>query len=188
MAFIGFSVPTDTVRILTEIEVPGEREDSRHLHTTMFLLGKNVPIEDIAKATEVIYNVASKTRPFTMRTRKISSFPPSDSSDGIYPIICPIESEELHSLRETLRKAFDKAKVPYSKTFPDYKPHVTLSFSKEAFKDTSIPPVEWGAHEIILWGGDSGDQRIAVHFPLSLKNRVASIAERYKSLTQRRLM
>lgn len=184
MAFIGFSVPTDTVRVLTEIDVPGDKVDSRHLHTTLLMLEDNVDIKTLAKAMEAIYGVASKQRPFTLRTRRVSCFTPSDTSGGIYPVICPLESEEVHKLWDDLKAALDQVGVRYSKKFPDYKPHVTLSYSEEKMDDLEIPVVEWGAHDIVLWGGDEGDQRINIHFPLSLKSRTAAMVERYRHQLQ----
>lgn len=172
MAFLGFAVPHATARILSEIEVPGEREDISHFHITMVMLGDEVPIEQISKATEVAYAVISKMRPFTVSTKVVSCFDKKGS--GKVPIICLVESPELHQLWAEVCAAFDEAGVEYSKKFPIYRPHVTLSFADAPIEDIPIPEVSWGAHELVLWGGDSGDRRVVVHLPFSLKNRVAS--------------
>ena len=171
MSCIGFKVPHETARLLSEIEVPGERENPGHFHITMFIFGDETPIGELSKAIEAAYKVACTVRPFTVRVSRVSCFPGNPS--GV-PIICPVESPELHQLWEDLKQAFDEAGVDYSKKYPVYKPHVTLSYAKEPIQGIEIPTVEWGAHELVLWGGDSGDRRLIVNLPFSLKDRVAS--------------
>lgn len=177
MAFIGFGLPPETIRILTEIDIPGERVDSRHLHTTLVCLESKVSVEDLAEVMKVTYEYVSKKRPFVMKTTRVDYFPATESSDNVYPIICPVESEELHDFCAGYKEALDKQGIEFKKNFPIYKPHVTLAYSEKKIKPFKIPPVVWGAHEVIIWGGDTGDQRLVVHLPMSLKDRVAS---RYK--------
>lgn len=35
-------------------------------------------------------------------------------------------------------------------------------------KDQKIPSLEWGVGELVLWGGDSGDEKLSVTFPFAL--------------------
>lgn len=174
MAIVAFALNSDTSRILSEIQVPGERESQKHV--TLLFLGDDVPVERLAKAMEAAYQVAATTRPFTLRTDTVTCFP---KNPGGVPIICKIESEELHALHDRLKAAFDEAGIEYSKKWPDFKPHVTLAYADEEIEDISIPPMEWGAHELIIWGGNSGDQRVIIHIPFSLKNRTASVVRRF---------
>lgn len=173
MSFLGLRVPHETARLLSELEIPGQKDPVGHFHITILFLGDNVPIETIGKALVATYGVASQTQPFTVSTSRISCFPPKKSAtsprDGKAPIICRIDSDALHSMRGKLCKSFDDASVPYDKKFPEYKPHVTLGWSEEVMDDKRIPTVEWGAHELVLWGGDEGDRRVTLTFPLSLK-------------------
>lgn len=171
MAFIGFAVPPSTALVLSDIPVPGDLEAPGTMHVTMLNLGDDVPIEMLSKAMTVAYGVLTTFRPFTMKTSRVTCFP--GNSHGV-PIICPVESPELHELHEKLGKALDEAGVFYSKKFPVFKPHVTLAYASKAIPDRSIPTIEWGAHELVLWGGDSGAKRLVVHFPLSLTDRVAA--------------
>jgi 2'-5' RNA ligase len=164
MAFIGFRVPAETAQLFKSIDVPGDRENFHHI--TILNFGDTMSIEDIGLGLEVAYDVISEMQPFKVKTNKITCFPGGD--DGV-PIICPVESEELHELWEKLGEAFDEAGISFSKKFPVYKPHVTLSFAPEPIDDRSIPTIEWGAHELVLWGGDGGDRGIAVHIPFSLR-------------------
>jgi hypothetical protein len=120
-----------------------------------------------------VYGVTSQTKPFMVGTNKITTFPPHPDH-GTVPVICPIISPPLHDLQARLRVALDRAKVDYSKKFPEYKPHVTLSYledpaadaAKEAAQD--IPPIAWGVADIVLWGGEDSDQRFSANFPLSI--------------------
>ena len=172
MAFIGLKVPSDTALILSEIDYGGhgEPEPPGFYHITMHHLGDEVPIEVLTEAVRPVFEVCSETRPFLVSTSHVTTFPPHPEH-GTVPIICRIDSPELHALRDRLSEALDSAGVDYSRKFPEYKPHVTLAFAKglEDEVDLHLPvPVAWGAHEIVLWGGDKGANRVVVSFPLSL--------------------
>lgn len=168
MAILCLSVPHETARLLGEIKVPGEAVS--HHHVTIHHFGDDVSIEDLAEITIATYKVLRNTRPFTVSTSRVGCFQKNPS--GV-PVLCRIDSDELHELWERLGAAYDKRGVDYSKKFPEFKPHVTLSYAEEEFEDFRIPTVEWGAHELVLWGGDDGDRRLLVTFPLSLEARVA---------------
>jgi 2'-5' RNA ligase len=180
MAIVGFAVPAATARILSEIDVPGVKEPVNNFHITVLMLDDDVPIDVIGDAMEAAYRVASRVRPFTARVSRISSFPAGN--DGV-PIICPVEAPELQAVWESLKASFDAKGVGYSKKFPVFKPHVTLSYSDQPFEDREIHPIEWGAHELVVWGGDRGDRRVVVTLPFSLVDRVAS---RYRVARQER--
>lgn len=175
MAFIGLKVPPETGRLLNELDVPGTKEPLHKYHITMMYIGDEVPFEDLLKAIEATYNVTSQSLPFSVRTNKISHFPNGDE----VPIICPIESPAIHILREKLVKSFDAAGVDFNKKHPNFTPHVTLAFDdKVPGKDRNINSLEWGAHELVLWGGDSGDDRLVVSFPFSMTS-TQKVARRY---------
>jgi len=176
MAFLGLKVPHETARILSEIDfgkAGGDKEPPSSMHITMCYLGKEVPIEKVAAMIPVIFAVVSQTTPFTVATSRVTTFP-ANPDDGV-PIICPIDSNELHAFRSALCSAFDGTSPPidYSKKY-SYKPHVTLGYNQDPLVsadnaiDLQIPVIEWGAHELVLWGGDSGDNRVIITFPLSV--------------------
>jgi len=171
MSFIGIKVPHEVGRLLHTIEVPGEKVPLHEFHVTLLYLGKEVPIETLGKAIVAAAEVAESYRPFRCTLTQTSSFPKGD--DGV-PIICPVDSPELHELNTQLKAAFDAAGVDYSKKFPDYKPHVTLAYSDEVTADTLFGPLEWSAYEMVLWGGDAGDERLATNFPFALPTTVAT--------------
>jgi 2'-5' RNA ligase len=173
MAALMLQVPAETARVLHELPVPGNRE--RHdPHVTVMYLGKNLPIERIGEMLPVIYDVTSKTLPFSVSTSHVSCFPGGD--DGV-PVIAQIDSPELHRFRKKLTQAFEAADIPYDRKHPEYKPHTTLAYDPDPDTevDLDIPEVSWGAHELVLWGADRGTGRLVVKFPLSLPNgKVAS--------------
>lgn len=171
MAFLGIAVPNETARLLSGIPVPGRKESRDRLHITMLFLGSTLPIGTVQKATGVLHGVMTSAKPFTVKTEKVTCFPKGE--DGV-PIICKIESPELMALRAEVAAAFDAAGIEFSKKFA-YSPHVTLAYADDPIKDTTLPTVEWGVHEVVLWGGDDGDSSISVTFPmtLSLPTKVA---------------
>lgn len=171
MSFLGIRVPHETARLLAGLDVPGNREPVSSFHVTMFFFGDDVPIDALAEIIKVTYGVTSETKPMTVRTSQVTSFPAGD--DG-QPIICRVESDALHDLRDKIKGAFDGANIEYSNKFPEFRPHVTLAYDPEPegdFKEERIPTVEWGAHELVLWGGDSGDDRLIVTFPIALTKK-----------------
>jgi 2'-5' RNA ligase len=174
MSFIGLKVPHETARLLGGLDVPGKREDISSLHVTMFYFGNGLDIGRLTDIIRVTFGVVANSKPFTVRTNRVTSFPAGDNGT---PIICRVESDALHDLREKIRKAYVKNGVEFANNHPEYKPHVTLSYAEDAdlsekgeadFTERSIPVVEWGAHELVLWGGDSGDNKLVVHFPFAL--------------------
>ena len=178
MSFIGFRVPHETARLLSEIDVPGDKDSTDHFHVTIIHLGDEVPIETLGKAFVATFKVSSKTAPFTVSTSRISCFPqknsPKSARDDKVPVICRIESDPLHMLQQNLKESLNAAGVPFEDKFPEYKPHVTLAWNATAIDDKRIPTVEWGAHELVLWGGDEGDRRVVITFPFSHKTAALS--------------
>ena len=181
MAFLGLKIPHETARLLAEIECDGKREAPSSYHITLLFLGSDVPIETLAKAVVATHKVVAETRPFTVFTNRVCCFPKNE--DGV-PIICRVDSDDLYDLQAKLAKAYDDVGIEYSKKY-EYKPHVTLAYSDKEIEERRIPKLEWGAHEVVLWGGDSGDNRLVVTFPLSLETSpptraiAARVAERY---------
>lgn len=169
MAFLGIRVPLEIARRLSGISVPGQKEAPGRMHITILDLGDDVPVDQIATATNAIFNVLKGCKPIPVETSLVSCF---DSGEGGgYPIICRVESSELHKLREQLKIALDEAGVAYSKKYPEYVPHVTLAYSKEKVTDQLMDPVGWTVAELVLWGGDNGDDKLTVTFPLSLGSK-----------------
>lgn len=184
MAFIGVKLPHEIARLLSEIKIKGEPASVDEFHVTMIYLGKDVPIDQVAKALVAAYEVTSQTPPFTMQTSMVTSFPPHPE-DGV-PIIARIESPALQDLRARLVASFQKHGVKFSNKHPDYKPHVTLGYSKDPLVDADkaadkqIPLVEWGVGEMVLWGSNWGDGRVTITFPFSLQQKLATkVARRF---------
>lgn len=171
MAFIGLAVPHETSRLFSEIEVDGDKTPIGEFHITMMYLGSEVGIDALAEAIKATFAVTSETKPFTVRTSRVTCFPKNE--DGV-PIICRVDSDALHELRERLVASFDSLGVEFNRKFPIYKPHVTLSYAEDEIEEFTIPTLEWGAHELVLWGGDEGDRKLIVKFPFSLANKTAT--------------
>lgn len=165
VAFLGIRVPLEAGRLLSKLEVPGDQESPSEYHITLLHLGDNWPISEVCKAMEAAYQVISKIEPFHVKAKKVSHFPPREGHPT--PIVAPVESEELHELRKKLATRFNKEKIDFSKTFKDFKPHITLAYSEEGHDDYKIDPaLEFVVNEVVLWGGDHGDDRIFITFPL----------------------
>lgn len=164
MAFLGIRIAPEIGRLIAGLDVPGEKETPSEYHITVLCFEDNWPISEITKATEAAFHVISETKPFLVKSKKVSHFPTHDDST---PIIAPVSSDELHELHEKLSKEFDKAKIDYKKTFKEYKPHITLAYAEDEYDDFDIEPeLEFSVNEVVLWGGDHADDRIFITFPL----------------------
>jgi 2'-5' RNA ligase len=165
MAFLGIKVPLEVGRLLNQIDVPGEKISTSEMHITLLHFQSEWPITELAKSIEATYEVASKFHPFLVSINKVTSF--SKNPEGNCPIIGKVESNELMKLRKKLAENFDDCDIDFSKTHKDFKPHVTLAYAEDKPDDAKIHPVEFVVSEIVLWGGDHGDDRIFVTFPLA---------------------
>jgi 2'-5' RNA ligase len=171
MALLSIQVPYEIARVLGRVLVPGTPESRETYHITLLYLGKDIPIDVVSQALVVAYRVAEITRPIPLAISEVSSFQKGD--DGV-PIICPVNSPELHQLWEALCSAFDEAKVSYSKKFPIYKPHITLAYDDIDFDGPmSIEPIDWVSYEMTLWSGNSGDEAVSITIPFSFPSKEA---------------
>lgn len=164
MAFLGIKVPHEICRLFRDFELPGKQESESEYHITILCFDDGLPIKDISKAMEAAFAVTEDFKPFVVSTKKIDCFPPAPN--GMYPVISKITSPELQALNKKLRKSFDKHGVEYNKRFKDYKPHITLAWSEEDMKPFSFDEISFAVNEIVLWGGDHGDDRLFITFPL----------------------
>lgn len=181
MAIIALEVPHATARLFGSIEVPGTRTPIGTAHITIVYVGADVAIDVLAEAVKATYEVTSKAAPFTVRATRVTHFPGNPDDQEGYPIIARVESDALHELRDNLVAALDDAGVDFDRKFPVYKPHVTLSYAAEPVEEFRIPVIEWGAHEVVMWGGGEGDERLKVTFPLTLPSVVQRVAARFMS-------
>lgn len=176
MSFLGINVPHPTARLLHEIDAPGSKTDSAQMHITLLYLGKNTPIDEIAKAMIATYEITQNFVPFWVKSSAVSSFPVEGGLP--HPIIAPVQSPKLYELHKLLKKSFDRSGINYNKKFKLYRPHITLSFNDEAIKKTKIEPIEWSVQELVLWGGEDGDNRVFTTFPLDIKKNCELACQR----------
>lgn len=171
MSFVGIRIPHDVGRLFSSVQVPGEKVPTDELHITLLYIGKETPLEMIGRAVVAAAEVAESTKPFRLQVSKSTCFPKND--DGV-PVICPVESPELHELNGQLKQSFDRHNVDYSKKFPDYRPHVTLAYHTDHVEEETFGPLDWSAYEMVLWAGDSGDDRVSATFPFAFPKKVAT--------------
>lgn len=164
MAFIGIQVPDDVAERLTAIDVPGRKLSAQEKHITLFYVGKQTPLKDALHIAAVCALFAKIHAPFQVGTAKATCFP-ENPDDGV-PIICRVLSPVLHEFRARLASAFDHFNVEYSKKYPEYKPHVTLSYNDQPVPDIDIPPLVWTVDRFVLWAGDDMDEGVSMQFRL----------------------
>jgi 2'-5' RNA ligase len=181
MAFLGVRIPVEVGRMLKEIEVPGVTESSSEYHITILCFDDNWPITEVSKALEATYEVVNKEKPFTVTINCVDSFP--KYKENPLPIIARVESEDIHKLSDKLKEKFDEEGIDYKKNFKDFNPHVTLAYDKELdkFEKFTIDPITFTVQDIVLWGGDYGDNRLFVNFQLKKPEKRAELMSKIEA-------
>lgn len=171
-------VPADVSRLLQEIEIPeGERSDPSDLHITLTYT-KEGSVQAMGSMIATLLEALKGTAPFPVYTSRIGTFPATPHSDGKIPLICKVDSNELHSLRAKIVNAFDNEGVDYSKNFPEYRPHLTLAYLEDRgqvhddWSDHRIPTLSFGVNALTILLGWQG-RVVEVTVPLHLQKTAA---------------
>lgn len=187
MAMIGLKIPEEVAERLSKISVPGKKLPKEEMHITMFYFENKLNIKDILKITQIMYNVSKKIEPIHIKGTTISTFKKGD--DGV-PIIVQIVSEDLSIFRKKMAQKFDDEDIDYSKKWPEFNPHLTLSYSSKEMEDKKLDKnISWKASEVVFWAGDwHSDPGILVSIPIAKKaSKFQSnylVAELFESLTK----
>lgn len=80
---------------------------------------------DVEKIKDVLREVGLDE--ISLRFSGLSTFPPSEHSEGATVLKLDVESEDLERINAAIRKA-----LPTTDSFPDYHPHLTLAYVKTA--------------------------------------------------------
>lgn len=171
MAFIGIQIPHSVARLLKSIDVKGDKVPDSEYHVTIAMFSEDWPVSEAAKALETTFEVLKNFKPFKIKTNKVSCFPGGDN--GV-PIFAKVESEDLQKLNDKLKEAYEKEGIEFSKLHKEFKPHITLSYADKKIDEEEIEDIEFIVHEIVLWCGDNGDDRLFVTFPLENKQKKTS--------------
>ena len=171
MAFIGIKIPHEVGRLLKAIDVDGKKVPDSEYHITIALFSEDWPVSEAAKSLEATYKVLKKVKPFKVSVKKVSCFP--GGANGV-PVFAKVESDELHELNDKLKETYDEEDIEFSKIHKEFKPHITLSYSDKKIDEKEIEEIEFVVHEIVLWCGNNGDDRLFVTFPLSNQTKKES--------------
>ncbi len=159
MAFIGLKVPApEAARLLSLPVPPGSPLTAGEMHITLLYLGKGVPVVSTLGAVMGCHTVAARWKPFRVHAALLTSFPAGE--DGV-PVIVRVVSEELMAFQAQLKAAMERMSVPFSDKYPEYKPHVTLTYANEAVQPTKVGPVSWDVGEVTVWGGEEMDKVVS---------------------------
>ncbi|HLG26632.1 MAG TPA: 2'-5' RNA ligase family protein [Paenisporosarcina sp.] len=165
MAMIGIKAPFDLAEQLKKNSVPGKQLSPEEMHITMFYFEKQLKIKDVITIIGAAHDALKRSGPFQVRGNKITTFPKGD--DGV-PVIVPIISDELLTIRKRMASKFDSEDIVFSKKYPEYKPHLTLSYATKEMEDEKLDKaVSWKVKDIVLWAGDNMDGGIIVSLPLT---------------------
>jgi 2'-5' RNA ligase len=158
MAFIGIKVPEGIAQKLHRIEAPGDRLGPSEMHITMINLGRVASLKQVIRAMSVVAFAAQETEPFMVGCALRTCFP--RNSDESIPIIARVQSPEIMKLRKKLVEQMETIGIEYNKKYPEFKPHVTLSYSQDPCENLGFGPITWRVGSIAVWGGEEMNDRI----------------------------
>lgn len=168
---IGIKAPPEVADKLSEVSVIGKKLSKEELHITMFYFENKLDIKDIFKIVKVIHESIKNAQCVKIKCSEVSTFP--KGPDGV-PVIVPIQSEDLLSLRNKIANKFDDSKIKYSKRWPEYNPHLTLSYSSKGMENKKLDKnISWKANEIFFWTGEMIND-IYVSLPLRTEKKATS--------------
>lgn len=175
MPMIAIKIPEKIADRLSREAVPGKKCPPEEMHLTLFYF-KELKFEEALKVIACMHEVLKKSSSIKINLKKIVSFPSNE--DGT-PVIVPIISDDLIRLREKLAKKLDEEGLEYSKKYPEFKPHVTLSYStKDVEERKLLSPFTFKVDEVILYAGKDMDSNMIVTIPFQI-----SKAASYELLT-----
>lgn len=154
MAYISFTVPAEAASELSRLYTVGDLTAPEDMHVTLAFLSKQTPPSQVLRAIAACHVVASTTAPVLMHAALLTSFPPNPEYREGVPVIVRVVSDALHSFRARLVAELEKFGVEYSRKFPEYKPHVTLSHGPEKVEPRKVGPVSWTGSHVMVWGGE----------------------------------
>lgn len=163
MAIIALEVPNGVAQYLSRLGVPGQVTPNEEMHVTIVQMDCDLTTVDAATVVGIVKDATENVRAFSVVLDHVDCFPANDN--GV-PIICPVKSDGLHVLHDIVAEALDARGIEYSKRFPTYRPHVTVSWSQEAVEPMSlVRPIEWTASHVAMWPYGRGAEQ-AVKYPL----------------------
>jgi 2'-5' RNA ligase len=154
--FIYIPIPISIAVDLVSLKIPGESIMPTDMHVTLFFSEKDLDIHSFCDVITICHTVTARFKPFKIGTTRAISFPLGE--DGV-PIVSKIVSPWLLVFRDYLRGAFDEIGIDYSRKFPEYKPHVTLSYNDKPVSDIVFQPLVW---EVDLVNVESKNLKVSI--------------------------
>lgn len=179
MSILAVRIAPHIYDALSSYDIPGVREPAHNAHVTMLYFdSKELPSLDLI---ETLHDYCMGLLPFTATASKISSF--SRGDEGTIPVIAPVVSPQLMKSRANIGTLLESREIYFNKKFPDYKPHITLSYSETGLNDFPVTPVTWTIESFELWCGEHNDNDLFVIFPFRGHN--VRTAMTYESMAVR---
>lgn len=163
MAMLSIKVPKHISETLYELVRIGDKSYPEEMHITLFCFDGELSINKVLLITNICYEVCQNVKQFMAGSCVVTSFPKNGNS----PVIARVISPGLHELRRTLEEKFNKHGVEYSKKFPDFKPHVTLTYTDKLFENIKFDTVKWNVNGLLINAGYGVEDVMTVNIPFN---------------------
>lgn len=156
MGILCLKVPSAEAQVLSTVTVPGERIPAQDKHITLLYLGKQTPDKDALECVRVCFGLSKIQRSFHVMVQEAMCFPLGD--DGV-PIVGKVESDEIFKFQLKLQYLLTRAGIEFSRKYPIYRPHVTLSYASSPIPSTRIRTASWIVDRFCFWSGDDEEKK-----------------------------
>lgn len=164
MAYLYLPLPLHLSEQLSALSVLGQKVDPSTFHVTLAYLERKMNLAQIENIISPLYQIFGEFGPIPISTGKIDSFP-ADPEYG-YPIYLEVISSELTLLQKRLLHLLDQEDIYYDKSYPDFKPHITLSYSSVYQAASYTTPIESSLTSIICDTGAYERPGMQISIPL----------------------
>lgn len=168
MAIIAIEVPVGVAMYLNRLNLPGTKTPMEEMHVTIAQIDQDLTPVDVSVVSGIAKEATSLFETFTACLDHVTCFP--KGTNGV-PVICPVMSSVLKNVHSCIVEALDARNISFSKKFPDYKPHVTLSWANDHVDAMNlVQPIQWSVSHLAMWPTTSGAFQ-SVRFKLRDRNR-----------------
>lgn len=131
-------------------QYPPKQEDKSDPHITVLYIGE-ASIDELDLIEKVSRKVLSKYRPLEIFIGGLAWF---DSNEDGQVAHSMVEAKNLHTIHKHLWDELEKAGIEVDHAYPEYTPHVTLSYAGNKRQyDGPVPEGSWECNTIELWKG-----------------------------------
>lgn len=151
MAFIYCPVPKEITNLLFSMDVPGRKESPEDAHITLVYFDEDMTDDTERRIQSCLQSFYKVWPSGVVSTNKLTCF----DKPGNIPVIFEIDGTYIHKLKNAICYCLDRMGISYSRKFPDFKPHITISYAETTPEEIEFDPLSWEIECVSFGSGTS---------------------------------